>query len=41
MKKVSLKKFLTWGWKKDKKDEIFSTDEIRNKKIYFLKIKKY
>ena len=34
------KKFLTWGWKKDKKDEIFSTDEIRNKKNLFPENKK-
>ena len=26
------KKFLTWGWKKDRKDQIFSADEIKIKK---------
>lgn len=34
------KKFLTWGWKKDKKDETFYTNEIINKKKFFQSSKK-
>ena len=29
------KKFLTWGWKRDKKDVVFSTDGTKSKKNFF------